>query len=61
MGSLEHDHAIMLARIDENVKSLVASKDDHEGRIRSVEKKQWALSGIGAAVATVISIFSSAK
>ncbi len=58
---LELDNAVRLARIDDNVALLVASKDDHEGRLRSVEKKQWALSGVGAAVAAIISLFFSNK
>ncbi len=58
---LELDNAVRLERIDNNVKYLVKSREDHEVRLRSVEKKQWALSGVGAAVAAIISLFFSNK
>jgi hypothetical protein len=40
---VNQDHRAIetLIRIDENVKQLVKRGEDHELRIRKVEKKQW--------------------
>jgi hypothetical protein len=43
-GALWHDR-LLLARIDENVKALLEGRRDHERRLRTIERQQWAWGG----------------
>lgn len=49
----------VVVRIDENVKSLVASRADHESRIRSLEKWQWKMIGAGALVSLGLAAYEA--
>jgi hypothetical protein len=51
----ETDVIDRLARIEEHVTSVKVRADDHEGRIRSMEKRQWLLVGVAAAIAPLLS------
>lgn len=46
-----------LARVDEKVTQNGKSLADHEGRLRSVEKKVYIVSGAGAAIGWLASRF----
>ncbi len=50
----------LLVRIDERTKLLVERKDDHEERLRVVEKQVWWFSG-GAAVAGTVLAYIGKK
>lgn len=45
----------LLVRIDENVKSLVESRGDHETRIRSLEATKYRQAGMVAVLSAVFS------
>lgn len=43
-----------LARLEVTLESAVASRGDHEGRIRKIEKSQWLLFGGAACIAPLL-------
>lgn len=49
----------VVVRIDENVKSLVASRADHESRIRALEKWQWKILGAGAFIGAAAAVYEA--
>lgn len=42
---MERPDIELLTRIDTNVAALLAAKNDHEKRLRAVERKQWLHTG----------------
>lgn len=46
-----------LARIETKLDAALKTKDDHETRLRSVERKQWLYAGGVAAVSAYLSRF----
>lgn len=52
----EGDFNVVLSRIDTNVKELIEQREDHEKRIRSLERfRNWA-AGVGAAIGTALGV-----
>lgn len=52
----EGDFNVVLSRIDTNVKALIEQREDHEKRIRSLERfRNWA-AGVGAAIGTALGV-----
>lgn len=52
---MEPDDRDLLIRIDMNVTSLVASREDHEVRIRALEATRQSQRGAIAVITTVVS------
>lgn len=53
----EREVITRLARIESGVSRLQDDIEDHEKRIRFVEKRQWALGGMGVIMATLLGTF----
>ena len=51
---IENDHAL-LARIDEKVTMLLQRDNDHEKRLRVVERNQWVIGGIATTLGVLLS------
>ena len=45
----------LLGRIDGKLDAILLRQEDHEGRIRTVEKRQWTFAGAVALVSYAIS------
>lgn len=44
----QEEQGKILTRMDERLEQVIKAKDDHESRIRALERKVWAASGIAA-------------
>jgi hypothetical protein len=54
MTEYEQDVIDRLARIEERIDAFTASKIDHEDRLRTLEKRQWFLSGVAIVVGALL-------
>lgn len=46
-----------LSRIEEGVKTLQATRQDHERRLRGLEQRSWVVAGGAAVVGTLLAKF----
>lgn len=51
------DDRELLIRVDENVKALLKRGDDHEGRLRVVERRQWEIGGAATVISVLVAYF----
>ena len=50
-----HDVHVAVARVDEKVTTLLRVGEDHEKRVRGLERHRWATYGVGGACAAFVS------
>ncbi len=50
VAGLVNDVRVIVARMDAVLTTAVNGHDDHEARLRAIERKVWALAGASAAV-----------
>jgi hypothetical protein len=58
---MDHEVIDRLARIETKLDGFVTNTTDHEKRIRSVERKQWFVSGGATVFGALIGVFAKAK
>jgi hypothetical protein len=43
-----HEHAVSVARLEVKLDAALAARDDHETRIRRVERRVWSFAGVSS-------------